>query len=87
MGILYANEVWAKGIYHTFLEVATSLDITILNDEDLRQLPATFSQSDITQYETIYQNLIDTNVRIILLIQLGSFPYYSIEYLYDLGLR
>ncbi|CAG9319672.1 unnamed protein product [Blepharisma stoltei] len=85
--ILYENNGWGFPVYTQMLATAKTLGIEFVNPEDLRPLATGLNSTTISSYKASFQAVVDSQVRLfIILIQPPSCNS-AAEYLYDLGIR
>ncbi|CAG9319089.1 unnamed protein product [Blepharisma stoltei] len=85
--ILYENSSWGISSYSSMVAAAKSVQIEIINQENLRVIPPGLNRTALRSYKDQIEAVIDSHAR--LLIMLIQCPYcnYVAEYFYDLGLR
>jgi len=84
--VLYCDDVWSLGLYSSLLTETQKWGITIRNQASLRQLPVEM-QGNYTNYLEVYEEIVNSKVKIVIFILYGDTLFQSLEALYDLGMR
>ena len=84
--VLYCDDPWSEGLYTLLKAETTRRGITIKNQEKYRQVPTSLT-GNYSDYIETYQDIVNSKVRIAVVILYGDALTVSLEALYDLGMR
>ncbi|CAG9331434.1 unnamed protein product [Blepharisma stoltei] len=83
--IIYENNSLGYWGNYYLSEAAATQKLYIVNK--LRIIPQLLTRNQIKNYSNVFQEIIDTNVRLVALLLSSPLLYYAIELFYDLGMR
>ncbi|CAG9319164.1 unnamed protein product [Blepharisma stoltei] len=84
---LYEYDTWGIGVYQALNSSMQSVGIDIINSENSRHIPGNLDRNGVKNYTSVLQTIIDTQVRLIVLMIQCPMCNYVIEAFYDMGLR
>ncbi|CAG9331429.1 unnamed protein product [Blepharisma stoltei] len=85
VAFLYQNESTGNWANLYFTQAAIKQNLKIVNE--IRVIPQLLTREQIRNYAHIFQDIIDSNVRMIVLVLSSPLVDYAAELFYDLGMR
>lgn len=82
-----ANEVTENSIYDSFIKECEKLNIKIINDLNKRVIGYNYDRSSFDIYKDVFQGVIDSKARVVVMLISNPDYLHVCEGLYDLGLR
>lgn len=87
LAIISQNETFGNGWYRAFIESARKQNLEILNKEELRIIPPNLKYDDFSNYSAIFEEVINCNARLLILVINAPMSIYMLEKFYDMGMR
>ncbi|CAG9332927.1 unnamed protein product [Blepharisma stoltei] len=87
VAVLYQNDSWGLSGYYYFNQSVKNHDLSLINPESSRTIPANLNRAEIKEYLYIFQEIIGTQARFLISILQYPMAYYIFEEFYDLGIR
>ena len=84
--VLYCDDPWSEGIYKLLEAETMRRGIAIQNQQKYRKIPTSMT-GNYSNYIENFQDIVNSKVRIAVLILFGDALNLSLEALYDLGMR
>ncbi|CAG9319519.1 unnamed protein product [Blepharisma stoltei] len=85
--IIYENNGWSITAYKLIVEMSKLLGIELINPINLHAIPPGLNETTILQYADVFQAIIISQARLLILLCQYPTSNYAAEYLYDLGMR
>jgi ABC-type branched-subunit amino acid transport system substrate-binding protein len=85
--LIYSDEPWGIGMYTEFITSAEAVGIEITTPVELRPIDPNITRESIKKYREVFQDIVDSDNTIVVIMCLAPIPERSLEFLYDLGLR
>ena len=87
VAIIHQDEPWGQGLNAQFEKETSRRGISIVNDPNLRALDMSYGRENREEFKPMFDHLIASGARIVLLALFSPYHLYVTEYLYDLGVR